>query len=177
MAYFMKCFQGNLTGMVRTNVDDLIVPGGNDFFKGKVRWHETLFKPKSRNIILFHLGKAILRKNVGLVRYIKQNFANNLRELSLDCTFATFRRRGHGLPWLTQTRPDLCASVGFSSPDIEWKFDRKAMKLTNNIIIKQKSILLEVYNIPILTNTHQHLWLSQFWAWLATTTSERSWVM
>lgn len=95
---------------------------------------EKLFKAKEREFNSFTFAGINIKKEGKNYILNQESFANNIQSLSTDCAFSTFRERRHELAWLTHTRPDLCAAVGFLPQITEKQFNRAAVKLANNTI-------------------------------------------
>lgn len=135
LAYFVTCVHGKLSGMIGTYVDDMIM-AGDDEFQNESMVTGQVFKTKQSELDSFTLARITVKKEGKNYMLDQESYANRIHPLSSDCTAWMFRGRGHELAWLTPTRPDLCAAVGFLSQVREEKFDKAAVKLANNTIEK-----------------------------------------
>lgn len=133
LSFFFKIVRGKLQGMIGTHVDDTI-SAGTGFFADKSRITERQFESKVRQYDSFTFAGIQVEKTCTGYLMHQEKYAKRLHELSKDCTFAQYRSMRQKLAWMTNTRPDICASVNLASQVTEGKWTRKDVKDLNKTI-------------------------------------------
>lgn len=76
-----------------------------------------------------------MRKEEGGKIYVDQlTHAQRIEQLPIDCSFDTFRSRGHMLALLGQSRPDVSASANILSQVTDETFPERHVKALNKVI-------------------------------------------
>ncbi|CDF36992.1 unnamed protein product [Chondrus crispus] len=79
------------------------------------RLTEQRFQSKEREFdSITFAGIEIDRTEYGFIMH-QTRFANNIKQLQLDCTFKQYRSKRQELAWLVHTRPDIAADVNVAA--------------------------------------------------------------
>ena len=123
-----------LQGMLGTYVDDICTAGTTSFHRITDKLEER-FESKKRVFDDFHFaGVHVQRDDEGVIHVSQKAHVNRIRALDKNCTFDEFRSRRHSLAWLTQSRPDVCATSNILSQVTPSTFEDAHVKKLNTTI-------------------------------------------
>ena len=101
--------------MMGTYVDDIVTAGPDSFLKTTDKIGER-FESKPPVFDDFHFAGVHIRRDDDNTIHVSQKaHVDRIRALDRDCSFDEFRSRRHSLAWLTQSRPDVCATSNILS--------------------------------------------------------------
>ena len=96
---------------------------------------ENRFESKKRVFDNFHFaGVHIRRDDDGIIHVNQKAHVERIKTMDKLCSFEEFRSKRHSLAWLTQSRPDVCATANILSQVTPSTFDEMHVKKLNAMI-------------------------------------------
>lgn len=125
---------GELDGMFGTYVDD-ICNAGNESFEKLSSTFEQRFDTKDRKDDDFHFSGVHIQKHEnGTITVDQRAHIDRLQTLQTTCSFEDFRSERHKLAWLTQSRPDVCATANLLSQITADMYTDKHRQILNKVV-------------------------------------------
>lgn len=133
ISLFFRHIRGALSGISGTYVNDGIHSGDENFLKQCDKTQQK-FTSRAREMDCFTFAGIEVETTASRIRLHQTKYAQSIKPLPMDCTFAHFRSCRQKLQWLTHTRPDISCGVNKITKVTEGSFQPYHITAMNKII-------------------------------------------
>lgn len=134
LSLYAQMRNGELEGIFGIYVDD-ISNAGNESFEKLSSAFEHRFESKERTYDEFHFpGLHIQNHDDGTITVDQAAHVNRLKILPRTCSSENFGSERHKLAWLSQYRPDVCATANILSQITADMYSDKHRQIINKVI-------------------------------------------